>query len=221
MNRKQILTGLVGLAVIALAVIGYLAFFGSGSGVVPTGGEKAGVKLQADDMALGNPNAPILMVEYAAPTCPHCARFNAEIFPTIKRKFIDTGKVYYVFRVFPLNSVDLAAEALARCMPKASYFQFLDLLFRNQEKWDPEYGVKDVHAGLVGMGRIAGMAEPQVDACMSNQDALNRTSKVGTDATAAYGINGTPTFIVNGQIQTGESTAAAWQTLLDSKLPKK
>ncbi|HEX4533041.1 MAG TPA: thioredoxin domain-containing protein [Rhizomicrobium sp.] len=209
------------VAAIALAVIGYLTLFGSGSSSVPAGGEKAGVKVQADDMTMGNPNAPIMMLEYAAPTCPHCARFTTDIFPALKQKYIDTGKVYYVFRVFPLSSVDLAAEALARCMPKGNYFQFLELLFRNQDKWDPEYGVKDVHAALVTMGRIAGMAAPQVDACMSNQEALNRASKVGSDATASYGINGTPSFIVNGQLQVGESTLAAWQTLLDSKLPKK
>ena len=106
---------------------------------------------------MGNPKAKVVLIEYAAPTCPHCAHFNETVFPQLKQKYIDTGKVYYVFRVFPLHPSDVAAEAMAVCLPKDSYFQFIDLLFRNQKDWDWEYQVQDIHGGLVKMGRIAGM----------------------------------------------------------------
>ena len=101
-----------------------------------------------------------------------------------------------MFRVFPLSSVDVAAEAMARCLPADNYFQFIDLLFRNQSKWDPEYRIPDVHAALVQMGRIAGMSEEQVDRCINDQAAQQRITKIGDDANKRYGINGTPSFVL-------------------------
>ena len=98
------------------------------------------------------------MLEYAAPACPHCARFDETVFPLLKKNYIDTGKVFYIFRVFPIMPADGAAEAIARCLPADKYFRFIDLLFRNQKIWDPEYGVTDVRGGLVQMARIAGMS---------------------------------------------------------------
>lgn len=200
MNRKQLLIGLVALAVVAVGVAAYFLFFSGSSSdaALPTGGEKYGIRLTSYDRPMGSPKAPILMVEYAAPTCPHCARFDMQIFPELKQKMIDTGKVYYVFRVFPLGPADIAAESIARCLPEDNYFQFIDLLFRNQPKWDPEYQPPDVHAGLVDMGRMAGLSADKVDACIGNQTVANQVSQVGQDAQTKYNINSTPTFIVNG-----------------------
>ena len=93
-------------------------------------------------------------------------------FPQLKAKYIDTGKIFYVFRVFPLRPDDGAAEKIARCLPEDKYFSFIDLLFRNQPKWDVEYGVQSpegVHDGLVLLGRIAGMSAEQVDQCIDEQ----------------------------------------------------
>ena len=220
MNRKQILIGLVAVAVIALGVIVWLAFFsGSDSGsIVANAGGGMAFKLTDRDHPMGSPEATILVVEYAAPTCPHCARFDQEIFPLLKQKYIDTGKVYYVFRVFPLNQVDIAAEGMARCLPKENYMSFIDLLYRNQPKWDPEYGISDVHAGLVAMGRLAGMSAEQVDSCINNPDEQKKITQVGTDAQTTYSIDGTPTFIVNGQKRVGESTWVDWQSYLNGML---
>jgi protein-disulfide isomerase len=220
-TRKQLLYGIVGLAIIAVLAAAYFVFYGGSSNEVAESGERANVTLASTDRTLGSAKAPILMVEYAAPTCPHCAHFNEALFPQLKTNYIDTGKVYYVFRVFPLGSVDVAAEAMARCLPANNYFQFIDLLFRNQPKWDPEFGITDVHGALVQMGRIAGMSADQVDRCIANQAEQQRITKVGEDATTRYGVNGTPTFIIDGQIH---STFADWQELkdyLDSMLKKK
>ena len=117
MNRRPLLIGILAVAVIALGVIGYLYFAApSADGALPESGERANVTLTKDDRTMGDPKAPVLVVEYAALTCPHCAHFNETVFPKFKAKYIDTGKVYYVFRVFPLSSVDLAVESLARCL---------------------------------------------------------------------------------------------------------
>ena len=221
MSRKQLLIGLVALAAIGLGIIAWLAFFSGGSGsneMLSSTDGALPVEITSNDRPMGSPKAPVVIVEYAAPTCPHCARFDQEIFPLLKQKYIDTGKVYYVFRVFPLNQVDIAAEAMARCMPAQNYMSFIDLLYRNQPKWDPEYGVTDVHAGLVAMGRLAGMSAEQVDACIGDQDEEKRIEQVGTYAQTRYCIDGTPTFIVNGEKRVGESTWADWQTYLDGKI---
>ena len=222
MNRKQLLFALVALAIVVLGAAAWYVFFGNESeSAVPTGTEHVGVTISAWDRTLGSPKAPILMVEYAAPVCPHCARFDETLFPSLKQNYIDKGKVYYVFRVFPLQPADVAAEGIARCLPEDNYFQFIDLLFRNQPKWDPEYRVPDVHAGLVAMGRIAGLSEQQVDTCMQNQQVAQKTNQVATDATNKYGVNGTPTFVINGQVH---STFEDWQelqTYLDQLLSKK
>jgi len=216
-NRKQLLIGLVAIAVIAVAVAAYLVFFGGGGSsettVAAGGQERANVTLVPSDRTLGSPTAPILMVEYAAPTCPHCAHFDTDMFPQLKQAYIDTGKVYYVFRVYPLSQVDVAAESMARCLPKDNYFQFIDLLFRNQSKWDPDgFQIPDVHAALIDMGRIAGMSAEQVDKCISNQAEQQRITQVGQDAQTRYSITGTPTFVINGQIH---GPFEDWQELKD------
>src|ERR1700750_2149727 len=153
MNRKQLLVGLVVVAVIAILAVAYFVFSGpADDDTLASGGTHVNIALVKEDRTLGNPKAPLTMVEYAAPSCPHCAHFNEALFPYLKKNYIDTGKVYYVFRVFPLSQVDVAAEAIARCLPADNYFQFIDLLFRNQPKWDPDgYDIPDPAAALVNM----------------------------------------------------------------------
>jgi len=221
-NRKQLLLAVVGIAVIAIVIAAYFVFFAGGSGETATSGDRANVTLVPTDRTLGSSKAPVLVVEYAAPTCPHCAHFDTDIFPQFKQNYVDTGKVYYVFRVFPLSSVDVAAEAMARCLPADNYFQFIDLLFRNQSKWDPDgYQIPDVHAALVQMGRIAGMSEEQVDRCINDQAAQQRITKIGDDANKRYGINGTPSFITNGQMHGPFQNYQELKDYIDPLLAKK
>ncbi len=215
MNRKQVLFGVVGIAIVAVLVLAYFVFVGGRTAETADSDGRGNVSVASRDRTLGSPKAPIVMVEYAAPTCPHCARFNETVFPQLKSVYIDTGKVYYVFRVFPLNSVDVAAENMARCLPANNYFQFIDLLFRNQPKWDPEYQIPDVHAALVQMGRIAGMSAEQVDRCINDQAGAQQITKVGEDAATRYGVNSTPTFVVNGKVL----HFGTWQEVKDTLDP--
>jgi protein-disulfide isomerase len=202
MNRTQFLIGLVAVAVIALGVAAYFVFFQqpSGDGGVPAEATLS-FTVTDRDRTLGSRNAPVTMIEYAAPTCPVCARFNNDLFPQLKREYIDTGKVYYVFRVFPLQAADVAAEAIARCFPKDQYFSFIDLLYRNQARWDPDgYEIPDVHAALLKMANIAGMPAAKADSCINDQAETKRIEQVGQDAQTRYGVSGTPTFLVNGRM---------------------
>ena len=196
MSRNQILLAIV---VIALIVLGGATWYVySDTSTDLTVAAAPGVSLTADDRTLGNPKAPIVAVEYAAPMCPHCAHFNNDILPEIKKAYIDTGKVFYVFRVFPIGAPDGVAEKLARCLPRAKYFAFMDQLFKSQQQWDPEYGVQDVRGALLQQARIAGMNEAQFNACTTDTREEATINQVASDGQAKYNITGTPTIVVNG-----------------------
>ncbi|MBI1331005.1 MAG: thioredoxin domain-containing protein [Alphaproteobacteria bacterium] len=218
MNRKYMIYGLVGLAAVLVVVAGYFMLSGNGGDEeVPSTTSR--IEIGPNEHTLGDPKAPIQIVEYGAPVCPHCSHFNETVFPLLKKEYIDTGKVYYVFRVFPLHSADTAVEGMASCLPKDSYFQFLDLMFRNQPRWDPEYQVQDVHAGLIAMGRLAGMSEAQVDSCIAKPDIAALVQKNGQEAMGTYGINSVPSFIVNATV--APRSVVEWanlKTYLDSIL---
>ncbi len=221
MSRKTlfIVLGLVGL--IAAAGIGWsMGLFGGSSDAASA----KGYELFPTDRTMGNPKSPVVLIEYAAPSCPVCAAFNVQAFPQIKAKYIDTNKIFYVFRVFPLRPDDGEAEKIARCLPEDKYFSFIDLLFKNQPKWDVEYGVQapeGVHEGLVLLGRIAGMSREQVDQCMVNKAEDDRINKVSADGEARYSITGTPTFILNGvSVGSGNIPYDTLSKLLDTELAK-
>jgi len=223
MTRQQLLIGLVAIAVVALGVVAYFVIWGSSDNdnVTASGSAQYKYTVTSEDRTLGNPHAKVTMIEYAAPTCPHCAHFDMTMFPYLKKNYIDTGKVYYVFRVFPLSQVDIAAEAIARCLPAGSYFQFIDQLFRNQSQWDPDgYQIPDVRGALLSQARVAGMADDQTNACIDNQDQQKRITAVGQYATAQYGVSGTPTFLVNGAIAPPFESPDDVKAYLDQVLAK-
>ena len=227
MSRKTLLILLSVVVLIAAGGIGYY-FTSSGSGEAATANGQ-GYQILPSDRTLGNPKSKVVLIEYAAPSCPVCAAFNAQSFPQLKAKYIDTGKIFYVFRVFPLRSDDGQAEKIARCLPEDKYFAFIDLLFKNQPKWDVEYSQMNpalatqegVHDGLVLLGRIAGMSREQVDQCMENKTEDERINKVSSDAEARYSVHATPTFILNGaDIGSGNIPFDNMSKLLDTELAK-
>jgi len=222
-SRKTLLILLAVVVVIAAGGIAWnLGLFG-GSGDVATA-SRQGYEIQPSDRTLGKPKSKVVLIEYAAPSCPVCAAFNAQSFPQLKAKYMDTGKIFYAFRVFPLRADDGSAEKIARCLPEDKYFTFIDLLFKNQPKWDVEYGIQapeGVHEGLILLGRIAGMSREQVDQCMENKAEDDRINKVSSEAQARYSVNATPTFILNGaSIGSGNIPFDTMSKLLDTELAK-
>ena len=126
--------------------------------------------------------------------------------PRLKSDYIGTGKVFYVYRTFLRGPDDGAAEKLARCMPKDKYMSFTDMLFRNQKRWDYEFGIPQpagVHAGLVQLAQEAGMSAADADRCIAATTDEAAISKVGEDGVAKYSVAATPTFVVNGQSESG------------------
>jgi protein-disulfide isomerase len=157
------------------------------------------------DMALGPANAPITITEFASMTCPHCAAFNAEVFPKIKSTYIDTGKIRYVFREFPLDIKAAAGSMLSRCIAKddpAKYFAVTDLLFKQQTDWV----VKNTTETLSRIGKQAGLTQQAVDDCLKDQALLDKIVADQKFANEVLKVNSTPTFFLNGEMIKGETS---------------
>jgi len=169
------------------------------------------------DMALGDPKAPVTIVEYASMTCPHCATFTLQVFPKIKEAYIDTGKARFIFREFPLDLTAAAGSMLARCIGKddpAKYFAVNDLLFRQQADW----AVKDTAATLKRIARQAGMGEQQFEECLKDQKLLDAIKESQDHAVNKLKVNSTPTFFVNETLVRGDISFEAFQKIIDPLL---
>ncbi|MDP3746420.1 MAG: DsbA family protein [Phenylobacterium sp.] len=161
-----------------------------------------------DDMTLGDPKAPVKLVEYASLTCSHCATFNAEVFPAFKKKYIDTGKVHYTFKEFLTPPAEVAAAGflMARCAGKDKYFGVVDSVFNAQQEM---FTTGDMRGSLLRVAQSAGMNEQQFNACVSDEAALKALDARVTKSAREQKISATPTFVVNGKVvKEGEMSLA-------------
>ena len=164
------------------------------------------------DKILGSETAPVTLVEYASMTCSHCANFHATVYPTLKSKYIDTGKVRFVFREFPLDAVATGAFMLARCAPADKYFQMIDVLFEQQKNWA---FTKEPAKGLLAIAKQAGFTQQSFETCLTDNKLADSIQEVARRGNEKFGVNSTPTFFVNGQVVRGEMTLAALDKLLE------
>ncbi|NTE85629.1 DsbA family protein [Agrobacterium rubi] len=167
------------------------------------------------DRALGDPNAPVKIVEYMSMTCPHCAHFHNTTFDEIKKKYIDTGKVYFVIREFPFDPRAAAAFMLARCAPEQQYYPFISMLFKQQQSWAT---AQDARAALLQMSKLAGFSQETFEACLTNQKLLDDVNATMQRGATEFGVNSTPTFIVNGKRYAGDMSVENMSALVDSLL---
>ena len=169
------------------------------------------------DMALGKPTAPVTVVEYASMTCPHCGRSFRETFSTLKTKYIDTGKVYFVFREFPLDQLAFAASMAARCAPKDKFFPIIDALFQQQDSW--AY-VNKPEPALVAALKPFGFDQTSFAACLKKTNIADGINKIAETANKEFGVNATPTFFINGVKHVGELNVAEMEAILDPLIAK-
>jgi protein-disulfide isomerase len=154
------------------------------------------------DMIIGDDKAPVTVIEYASMTCPHCANFQETTFPELKKRYIDTGKVRYILREFPLDTLAAAAFMLARCAgkdDKSKYFAMVDTLFRQQRQWAVEKPIPP----LLAIAKQAGFTEKSFDACLANQQVLDGIESVRQRAVTTFKVQSTPTFFINGTSYAG------------------
>lgn len=169
------------------------------------------------DMALGPANAPVTITEFASMTCPHCAAFNETVFPKIKSEYIDTGKIRYVFREFPLDIKAAAGAMLARCIAKddsGKYFAVIDMLFKQQMDW----AMKNTAETLTRIGKQAGLSQQQVEDCLKDQALLDKIAADQKYAAEMLKVDSTPTFFVNGEKIKGETSFEEFDKKIKSLL---
>jgi protein-disulfide isomerase len=168
---------------------------------------------QIGEMAMGPDTAKVTVIEYASASCPHCASFYKETFPALKSEYIDTGKIRFVFREFPHNQPGLAAFMLARCAPKEKYFPMVDMFFQQQEQW-----LANPKDGLFKIAQLAGFTQATFDECLKNEQVAKGIIAVRDDASNKFGVEGIPTFFVNGKKLDAGSTIEDFRKVIDPLL---
>jgi protein-disulfide isomerase len=174
-----------------------------------------GSAAEAGDHALGDPNAPVTIIEYASLTCPHCAEFHEDVLPQLKERYIAPGKVRLVYRDFPLDQRALAAASLAHCAGPERYFGFLDVLFQTQESWAR---ADDYLAALERLGKLGGLTEAEMEACFADEELTNRILQTRLEAQDQHEISSTPTFIIDGKAYSGSRDIDEFGELIDPLL---
>jgi protein-disulfide isomerase len=169
------------------------------------------------DVTLGPADAPVTIIEYASMSCGHCADFHKTVYPKIKAEYIDTNKVRYIFREFPLDIKAAAGAMLARCVGKddpKKYHAIIDILFATQNEWV----MKDTSKELLRVAKQTGMSDEAFNACLSNQSMLDALKQGQDQAHEKFKVDSTPTFFVNGSKLKGGATFEDFKKLIDPNL---
>ena len=169
------------------------------------------------DMAIGAKDAAVTITEYASMTCPHCAAFNEKVFPQIKSEYIDSNKIRYVFREFPLDIKAAAGSMLARCIAKddsGKYFAVIDMLFRQQNDWV----LKNTTETLTRIGKQAGLSQQAVESCLKDQALLDKIVADQKYASEVLKVDSTPTFFINGDKIKGDTSFDVFDKRIKSLL---
>jgi protein-disulfide isomerase len=202
-NRRELLTATAGLA--AAGMLG-----------VRTAQAQASLETASPlgDVWLGPATAKVTVIEYASLTCSHCAAFHKDTWPELKSKYIDTGKIRFTLREFPLDPLATAGFMLARCNGNDKYFPMTDLLFAQQRSW--AFTDKPVDA-LSSLVKQAGFTQESFESCLKRQDIYDAVTQV-KDGGAKAGVDATPTFFINGQKRSGALSIADFDKIFEPLL---
>lgn len=210
MNRRTFSTGLA-LAALASAAAGSL--------VTPALAQSFDMEefMKAPsigDKVLGSEDAKVTIVEYASATCPHCAAFHTKVYPELKKEFIDTGKVRFIAREFPLDDLALAAFMVARCVPDDKYFDMLSMLYEQQRTWAGQ----NARDELLKLAKLAGLSEAQFDECLKNEDLAKGILEIRKAGAEKFGVDATPTLYINGKKMEGERDIEALRKAINEAM---
>lgn len=165
------------------------------------------------ERSVGNINAPVKIIEYASMTCPHCASFHNNTYHAFKAKYVDTGKVLFALRPFPLNTLDSAVSLLARCSPEDNYYNVIDKLFKTQSHW---VSAADPYDSVQKIAFQVGYTEQSVEKCSQNQEVIDGVNAIRKHGIEVLKVSATPTFFINGRKYSGALTLGQ----LDAEIAK-
>jgi protein-disulfide isomerase len=171
------------------------------------------------EIAAGPADAKVTIVEYASMTCPHCAHFTNDVFEPFKKKYIDTGKVRYIFRDFPLDNLAAAVSMLARCVEPSKALPMIETFYAKQQDW--AFAEGSPVPKLFDIAKQAGFTQESFDKCLTNQKLLDQITAERTRASETFGVNATPTFFINGKKLQEAPTLEAFDKVLEPLLAAK
>lgn len=168
------------------------------------------------DKVEGNPDAPVTVIEYASPTCPHCAAFHNTVYEPFKAAYIDTGKVRFILRPFIRNVLDAAIFMLAEAAGETNYENVIGTYFRTQNTWGTSDKPRDA---ILEVAKQLGFTQETFDAALTNQDLYNGMEALRDQALNEFGLEGTPTFYVNGKTLSGDKSLEQMAAEIDPLVP--
>ena len=179
--------------------------------------ESSVLNLTEDDFIIGNNNAPITIIEYASMSCNHCGNFHNNTLPDLKKEYIDTGKVKYVFRDFPYNYPALLGSMVMRCIPSEVRYDYMNALYKLQNMWVVRENAK-TRQELYKIMQTGGMTKEKFDTCLSNVDLENKILQEVIAAQSEFNIRSTPSFLINGDLLEGDKSIKVFRQILDKIL---
>jgi len=171
-----------------------LAAFGAVFCLISMGCSYSYAASKVEEHSVGNQDAPITVQDISSFGCSHCATFYRDVFPELKKRYVDTGKVRFIFRDFPNDGPSLKAALMSDCMPKEQYFPFVNTIYANQNRW---VGISDPDRALIQLAKLAGLSDAKVNECINNKALMDNIVAERIAINKKYDIKATPTFVIN------------------------
>ena len=175
------------------------------------------LEIQENDFYIGDPEAPVTIIEYASMSCSHCANFHNDTLEDLKKEYIDTGKVKFIFRDFPFNYPALAGSMMMRCVPDNVRYDYMNALYKLQKNWVNRDNSK-TRAELYKIMQSGGMKQEEFDACLSDVNLENDLLEGVMNAQGEFNIRSTPSFIINGALYSGNKNIKEFRQIIEKIL---
>ena len=194
-----------------LSIVLFIVFF-----ILPISATTV-LDITEDDLVIGDKNAPITIIEYASLSCSHCANFHKNTLPDIKKEYVDTGKVRFVFRNFPYDPPSLIGSVILKCVPKDVRYDYMNVLFLLRKNWVVSDNAKSTQE-LYKIMQSGGMSKEDFDNCLKRDDLANQIIKGRIDVQNEFNIQSTPSFLINGNLEQGNKSVKEFRQIIDKIL---